>query len=78
MSEVQKPVEETPVAAPAVVEPAPATEAAAPAETPAEPAASSTEPATETVQEPAKDETKAEVEPATDGVLGFKGPGLVK
>ncbi|PGH08120.1 hypothetical protein AJ80_07914 [Polytolypa hystricis UAMH7299] len=78
MSEAQKPVEETPVVAPAATEPAPAAEAAAPAETPAEPAPAATEAATEAAEEPAKEEPKAEVKPATDGVLGFKGPGLVK
>jgi hypothetical protein len=85
MSEVQKPVEETPVAPEvSVTEPVvPATEAAgeAPKETPAEtteaPAAETTEAAPEATTEPAKEEAK-EVTPATDGVLGHKGPGLVK
>ncbi|EER28054.1 hypothetical protein CPC735_033900 [Coccidioides posadasii C735 delta SOWgp] len=71
MSEAQKPVEETPVAPPAAETAAPTTEAQPPAaeapkDAPAEP------------EEPAKEEQKAEVTPATDGVLGHKAPGLVK
>ncbi|KAK2730948.1 hypothetical protein FQN55_005270 [Onygenales sp. PD_40] len=80
MSEVQKPVEETPAAAPAAEPAVTETPAAAPAaETPAEPAAASTEPAAETpAAEPAKEEAKTEVTPASEGVLGYKAPGLVK
>ncbi|GFF41163.1 hypothetical protein IFM46972_06445 [Aspergillus udagawae] len=91
MSEVQKPVEETPVAVPAVepvVEAPAAAEAAAtvapaaeaPKETPVEngeatPAAAET---TEAPAEQPKEEAKEEITPATEGVLGHKGPGLVK
>jgi hypothetical protein len=91
MSEVQKPVEETPVVVPAaepVVEAPAATEAAAteapaaeaPKETPVEngeatPAAAET---TEATAEQPKEEAKEEITPATEGVLGHKGPGLVK
>ncbi|GKZ37733.1 hypothetical protein AbraIFM66950_009416 [Aspergillus brasiliensis] len=96
MSDVQKPVEETPAAAPAV---APATEAPAatetpatetpaaeaPQETPAEtteaaaPAAAEESKAAETPAEEPKEETKQEeVTPASEGVLGYKAPGLVK
>jgi hypothetical protein len=91
MSEVQKPVEETPVVVPAaepVVEAPAATEAAAteapaaeaPKETPVEngeatPAAAET---TEATAEQSKEEAKEEITPATEGVLGHKGPGLVK
>ncbi|OJJ49350.1 hypothetical protein ASPZODRAFT_129788 [Penicilliopsis zonata CBS 506.65] len=92
MSDVQKPVEETPVAAPAVetpVESAPAAEPAteAPVETPAETTAEAPAEVTETPAEAPKEESKEEakkeeeakeVTPATDGVLGYKGPGLVK
>ncbi|KAK2809954.1 hypothetical protein FQN50_003368 [Emmonsiellopsis sp. PD_5] len=80
MSEVQKPVEETPAAAPAAEPAVTETPAAVPAaETPAEPAAASTEPAAETpAAEPAKEEAKTEVTPASEGVLGYKAPGLVK
>ncbi|RHZ74685.1 hypothetical protein CDV55_108431 [Aspergillus turcosus] len=94
MSEVQKPVEETPVAVPAVepVAEAPAavetaaTEAPAaeaPKETPVEngeAAAAAAPAAAETTEAPAeqpKEEAK-EITPATEGVLGHKGPGLVK
>ncbi|KAH2762336.1 hypothetical protein KXW10_009805 [Aspergillus fumigatus] len=90
MSEVQKPVEETPVAVPTAepVEAPAATEAAAteapaaeaPKETPVEngeatPAAAET---TEATAEQPKEEAKEEITPATEGVLGHKGPGLVK
>ncbi|KAL1857345.1 hypothetical protein Plec18170_003467 [Paecilomyces lecythidis] len=87
MSDTQKPVEETPAAAPATETPAeaPATEtpaAEAPKDTPAESteAAPATEGAAEETakEEPAKEEAKKEVTPATDGVLGYKAPGLVK
>ncbi|KMU78920.1 hypothetical protein CISG_07437 [Coccidioides immitis RMSCC 3703] len=71
MSEAQKPVEETPVAPPAAETAAPTTEAQPPAaEAPKDAPAES--------EEPAKEEQKAEVTPATDGVLGHKAPGLVK
>ncbi|OKL59968.1 hypothetical protein UA08_04614 [Talaromyces atroroseus] len=89
-TEATQPVEEAPAAAPAVAEPvaaepAPATEAApeAPAAettetTEAAPAAEATE-ATEATAEAPKEEAKEEeVTPATDGTLGYKGPGLVK
>ncbi|WEW55754.1 hypothetical protein PRK78_001187 [Emydomyces testavorans] len=82
MSEAQKPVEETPVAAPATETPAAATEAPAPV---SEVTAPVDAPATEAPKDtpaqpevPAKEESKAEVTPATDGVLGYKAPGLVK
>ncbi|KMK62514.1 conserved lysine-rich protein [Aspergillus fumigatus Z5] len=90
MSEVQKPVEEAPVAVPTTepVEAPAATEAAAteapaaeaPKETPVEngeatPAAAET---TEATAEQPKEEAKEEITPATEGVLGHKGPGLVK
>ncbi|KAJ9228881.1 hypothetical protein DTO169E5_9035 [Paecilomyces variotii] len=82
MSDTQKPVEETPAAAPATETPAeaPATEtpaAEAPQETPAE--ATEAAPAAESTEEaPKEEEAKKEVTPATDGVLGYKAPGLVK
>ncbi|KAF7131243.1 hypothetical protein CNMCM5793_004293 [Aspergillus hiratsukae] len=92
MSEVQKPVEETPVVvsavepvveAPAAVETA-ATEAPAaeaPKETPVENGEAAAAPAaaepTEAPAEQPKEEAK-EITPATEGVLGHKGPGLVK
>ncbi|KAK2760809.1 hypothetical protein FQN54_002047 [Arachnomyces sp. PD_36] len=93
MSDVQKPVEETPVAAPATTtEAAPAaTEAPATTETPevveapketteeAKPAAAEE---TAEAEKPKEEETEAKEEakptPATDGVLGYKAPGLVK
>ncbi|OAX79490.1 hypothetical protein ACJ72_06191 [Emergomyces africanus] len=84
MSEAQKPVEETPAALPAA-EPSkdtPAADAAPAAETPAEIAApATTEPAADAAaaaEEPAKEEPKAEIKPASEGVLGYKAPGLVK
>ncbi|KAI9932903.1 hypothetical protein ASPWEDRAFT_22657 [Aspergillus wentii DTO 134E9] len=93
MSDVQKPVEETPAATPAAAPAAetpaatetPATEAPAAEttqETPAEtteaaPAAENTEAPAEEPKEDKKEEAK-EVTPATEGVLGYKGPGLVK
>ncbi|KAJ5449028.1 hypothetical protein N7445_003849 [Penicillium cf. griseofulvum] len=75
MSEVQKIVEETPAVVPAVetaVE-TPAEAVEAPKETSEEPTATPAVESTETA-EPAKEEVK----PATDGVLGYKAPGLVK
>ncbi|KAJ5732713.1 hypothetical protein N7493_004194 [Penicillium malachiteum] len=83
MSDVQKPVEETPVAVPAVetaVE-APATETTeAPQETteaaPVVEEAAADKPA-ETAEAP-KEDVKEEVKPASEGILGHKGPGLVK
>lgn len=33
---------------------------------------------TQTTAEPAKDETVVEATPATEGVLGYKAPGLLK
>ncbi|KAL4896709.1 Pleckstrin homology domain-containing protein [Aspergillus ambiguus] len=84
MSDTQKPVEETPAAAPATEAPAAAEAPAAeaPKETPA--AAESTEaaPAAEEPKEEqpkeTKEEPKKEVTPASEGVLGYKAPGLVK
>ncbi|PGH32684.1 hypothetical protein GX50_04531 [[Emmonsia] crescens] len=84
MSEVQKPVEETPAAVPAI-EPAmdtPAADTAPAAETAAEtPATATSEPAADASaagEESAKEEPKAEIIPASEGVLGYKAPGLVK
>ncbi|EEP80992.1 predicted protein [Uncinocarpus reesii 1704] len=81
MSEAQKPAEETPVVPPAA-EPVPVAEAQAPAtETTAPADAPATEAPTDApaeAEEPPKEEPKAEVTPATDGVLGYKAPGLVK
>ncbi|PYH74189.1 uncharacterized protein BO88DRAFT_4838 [Aspergillus vadensis CBS 113365] len=96
MSDVQKPVEETPAAVPAVAPAAeapaateaPATETPAaeePKETPAEtteaaaPAAAEESKTEETPAEQPKEEPKQEeVTPASEGVLGYKAPGLVK
>ncbi|PYH42093.1 uncharacterized protein BP01DRAFT_304088 [Aspergillus saccharolyticus JOP 1030-1] len=92
MSEVQKPVEETPapVAAPATEAPAVAEVAApetaaveAPNEIPAEATeatpATAEEPKADAPAEEAKEEPKKEeVTPASEGVLGYKAPGLVK
>lgn len=76
MSEATKPVEE-PVVAPTATEAPAVTESveAKPEETPAaEPAVAAEAPATEEVAaEPAK-----EVTPIEEGVLGYKGPGLLK
>ncbi|EFR01607.1 hypothetical protein MGYG_04610 [Nannizzia gypsea CBS 118893] len=86
MSEVQKPIEETPAVVPETVTAVtvPATETPAATE-PAAAATTTEEPvkvAEETpaaAEEPAKEETAAkEVVPATDGQLGYKAPGLVK
>ncbi|RAO65535.1 uncharacterized protein BHQ10_001547 [Talaromyces amestolkiae] len=85
-AEVTKPVEETvaPVAETSVAEPAPAiTEPVAEVPAEAAPATEATEaPAAETTEaaavEAPKEEAKEEVTPATDGTLGYKGPGLVK
>ncbi|KAJ5730034.1 uncharacterized protein N7483_004542 [Penicillium malachiteum] len=80
MSDVQKPVEETPAAVPAVetaVEAPAATETTeAPQET-TEAAPVVEEAATETAEAP-KEDVKEEVKPASEGILGHKGPGLVK
>ncbi|KAJ5168310.1 uncharacterized protein N7482_003904 [Penicillium canariense] len=83
MSDVQKPVEETPAVVPATE---PVAEAPAATETPAVEA-----PKEEAVPETAADETtatpevvetaeavKEEVKPASEGTLGYKAPGLVK
>ncbi|RAL01036.1 uncharacterized protein BO80DRAFT_425018 [Aspergillus ibericus CBS 121593] len=94
MSEAPKPVEETPAAAPAVAPvteaPAatetPATETAAveaPQETPAEtteaaPAAAEESKADAPAEEPKEEAKQEEVTPASEGVLGYKAPGLVK
>ncbi|EED24301.1 conserved lysine-rich protein, putative [Talaromyces stipitatus ATCC 10500] len=78
-AEVAKPVEETaPVTETPAAEPAPAaTESvAAPATEVTAAAAEATE-AAAAVEAP-KEEAKEEVTPATDGTLGYKGPGLVK
>ena len=84
MSEVQKPVEEPVVAptteTPAVAEPVeetkPVEETPAVAETATEtPAATESTPAaTEEVAAPVKEEVK----PIEEGILGYKGPGLIK
>lgn len=74
MSEAQKPVEETAVAVPAEAPAAtetPATEAEAPKETPVEASEGA-------AAEQAKEEAKEEITPASEGVLGHKGHGLVK
>ena len=82
MSEVQKPVEE-PVVAPTTETPAvetvaeskPVEETAAPAETTTETPAAETAPATtEEAAAPVKEEAK----PIEEGILGYKGPGLIK
>ncbi|KAF9895442.1 hypothetical protein FE257_000348 [Aspergillus nanangensis] len=89
MSDAQKPVEETPVAAPADTTPAvdaaapevPAkdTPVEAPKETTAESSeAAPTEEAKKDETEQPKEEAKEEVKPASEGVLGYKAPGLVK
>ncbi|KAJ5942355.1 hypothetical protein N7516_002523 [Penicillium verrucosum] len=79
MSEVQKTVEETPAVVPAVetaVE-TPATEAAV--ETPKETTEAAEPTATPAVESTeAAEPVKEEVKPATEGVLGYKAPGLVK
>ncbi|EFE42659.1 conserved lysine-rich protein, putative [Trichophyton verrucosum HKI 0517] len=86
MSEVQKPVEETPAVVPettaaataAATETPAVTEPVVAATTPAEEPAKATEEAP-AAEEPAKEEPAAkEVVPATDGQLGYKAPGLVK
>ncbi|KAL2853753.1 Pleckstrin homology domain-containing protein [Aspergillus pseudoustus] len=90
MSETQKPVEETPVVAPAAAietPAAPAAEAAA-TETPAAEAPAAEAPKEAAAETPAAatEETKAdtpaeeakEVTPASEGTLGYKAPGLVK
>ncbi|QKX55871.1 uncharacterized protein TRUGW13939_02970 [Talaromyces rugulosus] len=86
-AEAPKIVEETPAAVPAVETPVETPAAAEPAaETPAEPAteaaaeAPAAEPAAETeaAAEAPKEEAKEEVTAATEGTLGYKGPGLVK
>ncbi len=87
--EAPKPVEETPVVEPtkaALEQPeAPTT---APAETAATPAEAATEPTpAATTEEPApatatedvkKDETPVKAVPASEGVLGYKEPTLLK
>jgi hypothetical protein len=81
MSEVNKPVEE-PVAAPVVDTPVtePAVETKA-TEVPAVETPAAAEPATasEEVAAPVAEEAKAkEVEPVEEGVLTYKGPGIIK
>ena len=81
MSEVQKPVEE-PVVAPTTTE-TPAVEESKATETPAvaEPTSTETAAATEAPQEetPAvAAPVKEEVKPVEEGILGYKGPGLLK
>ncbi|KAJ5810116.1 uncharacterized protein N7503_002334 [Penicillium pulvis] len=86
MSDVQKPVEETPVVIPAAetaVEVPATTEATeAPKETtevaPVEETATDKPAETEAPKEEAKEEAKEEVKPASEGILGHKAPGLVK
>ncbi|KAB8079137.1 Pleckstrin homology domain-containing protein [Aspergillus leporis] len=91
MSDVQKPVEETPIAAPAVapVTEAPAAETTAtetpaveaPNETAAENAEAAPAAAEDKKDEAATEQPKEdakEVTPASEGVLGHKAPGLVK
>lgn len=78
MSDVQKPVEETPAVVPAtettVETPAVEPTVEAPKET--EAAETTATPAVENTE--AAEPVKEEVKPATDGVLGYKAPGLVK
>ncbi|KAI9738633.1 MAG: hypothetical protein M1834_008138 [Cirrosporium novae-zelandiae] len=91
MSEVQKPVEETPASVPAATEPveavaateaAPAADEAKPAETPAvESAGETAAPTEDATAEPKTEEAakeEAKVEPIYEGVLDYKGPGLLK
>ena len=83
MSDVQKPVEETPVAVPApAVEPVEAPAATEPVvEAPKEEvneAAAVTEPTAVPEATEPTEEVKEEVKPATEGTLGHKAPGLVK
>ncbi|KAL5045274.1 Pleckstrin homology domain-containing protein [Aspergillus fruticulosus] len=90
MSDTQKPVEETPVAAPAApatettvaAAEAPAATEAPAAEAPKETAAEATEAAPEAAPEETKADAPAEeakeVVPASEGTLGYKAPGLVK
>ncbi|KAJ6171029.1 Pleckstrin homology domain-containing protein [Penicillium chermesinum] len=82
MSDVQKPVEEVPAAVPATETTEASTTTEASAEVPAAEETLATEeaakPAEETKPEEAKEETKEEVKPATEGVLGHKAPGLIK
>jgi len=83
MSDTQKPVEETSVVAPAsteppAVEPAPEVSAVDTAEADTAPVTETTEaPAEQPKEEPPKEESK-EITPASDGILGYKAPGLVK
>ncbi|KAL4977501.1 Pleckstrin homology domain-containing protein [Aspergillus desertorum] len=94
MSDAQKPVEETPVAAPAApatetpvaVTEAPAATEAPATEAPKETTAEGTEAAADAAPAAATEEAKAdapaeeakEVVPASEGTLGYKAPGLVK
>ncbi|KAJ5972225.1 uncharacterized protein N7479_002143 [Penicillium vulpinum] len=76
MSDAQKTVEETPAVVPAVetIAETPAEAAVeAPKETEAEPTATPVVESTEGAEA-----VKEEVKPATEGVLGYKAPGLVK
>ncbi|KAJ5089532.1 hypothetical protein N7532_008216 [Penicillium argentinense] len=85
MSDVQKPVEETPAAVPAET-PAEAATTEAPKETTEDAPAAATEEAaaadkpaeTAETTEPAKEEAKEEVKPATEGYLGYKRSGTLK
>jgi len=82
MSEVQKPVEETPVVLPTTeestvpsIEPVAETKAGEPvAETATEPTAETTTGETPAVAE----EAAAELTPTEEGALGYKAPGLIK
>lgn len=94
MSEAQKPVEEVQNQAPATETPAEnntaaadtnkETPAEAPKDTPAESTDANPAPAAESNETPAADQPKEdqkeskEVTPASEGVLGYKAPGLVK
>ncbi|KKK27230.1 hypothetical protein ARAM_006959 [Aspergillus rambellii] len=76
MSDTQKPVEETPAAeAPAAETPA---AEAVPQETPAETTDAAPAAAEESKADAPAEEAKEEVVPASEGVLGYKAPGLVK
>ncbi|KAJ5107917.1 hypothetical protein N7456_004592 [Penicillium angulare] len=85
MSDVQKPVEETPAVVPAAET---AVEAPAATETTEAPKETTEAAATPAVEEAATDkpaetteaaeEKKEEIKPATEGILGHKAPGLVK
>jgi hypothetical protein len=75
MSDTQKPTEETTAPAEAAETPAPAPAVDAPAEASAD-VVTEVPPAAATEEPPKEEETKKEVTPATEGVLGYKAPGL--